>query len=34
MMITVYFKIAIEKIFFICASINFDNRSDNDKSSD
>ena len=34
MVIKMYFKIAITKTFFICASINFDNGSDNDESSD
>ena len=34
MVIKVHFKIAITNIFFICASLNFDNGSDNDESSD
>ena len=34
MVIKVHFKIAITKIFFVFASINFDNGSDNDESSD
>ena len=34
MVIKVHFKIAITKIIFICASINFANGSDIDESSD
>ena len=34
MVVKADFKISITKIFFICASINFDNASENDESSD